>query len=1243
MSEYLQCELFHVLGAYGLAEARLADLSERVAKRSALAAAEDEDGTGTRKSGFEALEELVGLSEAYNRELKWNRYSSTPRLRTQSGNGAADAGWPMRETVPEDLPLSKVGRFAVATDDRSIEKDRPSPWKTDKHWEPIPRFYGLVIATLERTQEKRKLSAAKQERIREQFAKTIVAPRDGGNGAEDEIDLARLGRRLTRYDQRLREALESVAGHEQGDGSADGADNYKVKTEKDLKSRLAWITSDLEGGPDSTAMYVLQAHAEAHLSMHAVEVWRNLSLGGQAESIKSGQVKWLDEELDRCIALSTFAFCAGRIMPWIFAKDPQESAIVLGRPVRSWENMIPVRCIWIATQVSLLSLHRRAYARALKEDPMGAYNDYHKLQYLIRDTERRVRSAPLHVDGALVFLAGLNAEAHHHIGELYRSQHAHRPALEHFRAAFHGLGKLKSEVGGAEILTNSRWFVELQISHGKACYEMGRHKEALHWHLSAWQSFLGLLSSETSTQANTDAIEEALDWLDRVKYEPDIRKSEVDAWIGPVVEQLDRITVVGRLGALASEILLRLGHLLFVLNISPEQRLRGAGDEGGRTAALAVACLVKAGECDQHSTLVAADLLKAALRQRRDDGQIAEEILTSLGSSAPLDEQWPGGGGDFEELARAAEYLVLRGQLLDRRGETGGGPERTVARALLLDLFMSTDSTDVRKSQIHRFLMRKRTRGGCPASRGKSVELICMRRYSSAFPLLPRPSAFRALGGGYFMRVQAGPLPAKDGRPPLGIVVDPGVDFVENLYRTDYTLSDIDMIVVTHDHVDHLGGLDPLLSLLHVRSQILSKEKTKPGVRDPAEREVTVLTSRSVYRRYRSAAVLQWSKSLSFRCFEDEGAAEDTDEGGPLERYDPVHEVDVEGVAHRFEIVPMSSQTCNPREPDPGHRDLSFRASFGICVRIRPGGPSVAITSDTPEPQAGKASRESWSATFAPALDADILVCHLGSVPLTELRRMDGYDPANLNSTDALLAPLVPRTREDERALKKFRTALQEANPRRLRGQVEYAHWLRSHQRGKALVPAAELVGKVDSRWLPPRDHNYLRGLLTWAQEFKGRSPKLKGKAATLEEGAGPRVGGRLFVVGELSEELGTMRGKLAARLNQHVFAPRRSRGELADDGRWPHSALTADIGLHACVSESSQDVRAIEVLCTTCNLDTDRAREERHHAASEIDEVCVKGENEGIFYNCAEHHPTSRKEDEVFLERLERFDIFGR
>jgi hypothetical protein len=132
-------------------------------------------------------------------------------------------------------------------------------------------------------------------------------------------------------------------------------------------------------------------------------------------------------------------------------------------------------------------------------------------------------------------------------------------------------------------------------------------------------------------------------------------------------------------------------------------------------------------------------------------------------------------------------------------------------------------------------------------------------------------------------------------------------------------------------------------------------------------------------------------------------------------------------------------------------------------------------------------------------------------------------------------------------------------------------------------------------------------------------------------------------VIGELSEELGTLRNKVAMGLNNTVFAT-----PVDEQQRRCFGALTSDIGLHVLIARPASQVNQgqakteAQVRCTICNLDTDRVPTERFHTPHQIHEVCVKGENEGIFYNCKEHNPATQQ-DPVFLEQLERFDIFGR
>jgi tetratricopeptide (TPR) repeat protein len=1304
LSEYLQCELYHLLGAYRVAGERLDRLTKPLAELEP-----EESAPGEPKT----LRELVQIAKTHNYDLSEHRYASVPlsRFGASDMNPSADeAPRPARDPLPRELPLTKTRRFQLHPD--SAERERKEPWPRHPALEQVSKYYRAAIEVLESYDpatvrgepmpaEPGGNSSSTMSYFELNFVASLVAPRDGVSAGHRERSRRRhWDRRLARYRSRYQQAEQWLGAERLEAPLLDPGD---CEYDRAFLERIA--TSNLRTPGVSLARFVVNCQAEAHLSMHAVEAWHLMCLGQRAEFLGEAQNDWLKVELERSIALSTFAYCASRTAPWMFAKDKSEWRAVFEDVPSAWENVVPTHCMWIASQMSLLALHRRAYARALKNDAEGSYNDYHKLHQLIRDTERRVESAPIRVDGAQEFLEGMSAEAHHHIGELYRSHHAHKPALEHFEAASHRLARMGDREIAKPVLVDSRWSVELRISRGKACYEMGMHKEALTWYLHAWRAFLELLAEDSQTEASTEKIEEAIAWLEDVKFEPELRKEEVSERLRPVVDQLDRISAVGPLGALAAEILLRLGHLLFVLNVAYDKRIKSIEDsegqrqaQGGEKAApkdeshararerimrtLAQPCMAKAAECDPHSTLVGADLLKARFRfDGLFEGSLPPHYSSQLElpELRPVGQHWPHGGDDYERLARVAEYLILDARV-DRfeepEGEKDPDPAETdalLARDLLLSLFMSTDSINVRKSQIHRFLMQPPKERPVPGDHeAPAIEFVCMRRYSSPFPLLPRPSAFRSLGGGYFVRLHGRLAGDQSGeRKPYGIVVDPGVDFVENLYRAGYSLSDVDMIFVTHDHVDHLGGLDPLLSLLHVRAQLLKHER-KAG-----DESVKVLVSKSVALRYDDVKLLRDSERFQFECFEPMKDSKGVLRKPPLskegKRDKGALEKLFEKFPEEFEIVAMSSEAGAPEPgdapgeappPPGGHRDLSDLPSHGVCIRTRDPGPSLAITSDTPPPprKATDPKRyRRWRKAWDPALESDMLVVHLSSVPLTELRRMDraaeeGLAPPSSSRATAR-ATSLPR---DEKDLEDFQVRLQKADDK-LQGQIEYAQWLRSHnpdpESGKLTAP---LVGPVPPTWLPPADHNYLAGLLSWAREYEAaRERMVRAKAPKgppAPDLAPPADGIRplgLFVIGELSEELGTMRGKVATKLSSRVFEGDRRRrvfeGLRGDDLKGKigvFGALSADIGLHVCVTADGDAPQwtgsKTEVLCTTCDLDTDRAPEERFHYIHNVFEVCVKGENEGIFYNCLEHDPT-RQEDPTFLERLERFDIFGR
>lgn len=83
--------------------------------------------------------------------------------------------------------------------------------------------------------------------------------------------------------------------------------------------------------------------------------------------------------------------------------------------------------------------------------------------------------------------------------------------------------------------------------------------------------------------------------------------------------------------------------------------------------------------------------------------------------------------------------------------------------------------------------------------------LLCLKGFSSSTPTI-YSIAFNTecTGGGLYLNYQG-----------LGIVIDPGIGFVNSMHKNGIYINNIDIVIITHDHLDHNADANVIASLLY--------------------------------------------------------------------------------------------------------------------------------------------------------------------------------------------------------------------------------------------------------------------------------------------------------------------------------------------------------------------------------------------------------------------------------------------
>jgi len=201
------------------------------------------------------------------------------------------------------------------------------------------------------------------------------------------------------------------------------------------------------------------------------------------------------ELLRRSIALNTFTFAICDAMPWIFATEVDGSEIQK-RPKEARHDIKPPIPMWLARQVLLVSLYRRAHGYRLLGDNQRAYNDLRKLQRIGRLTRAGANALPRDHSTLRMtaFVETLDALAEYRIGELYRADHDYMQALVHLCRSHERVGK--PSVLDWDAVDRALIEISLRIGKGKAFFEIGSLKRSLKWFVNAWLSLLDLIAGE---------------------------------------------------------------------------------------------------------------------------------------------------------------------------------------------------------------------------------------------------------------------------------------------------------------------------------------------------------------------------------------------------------------------------------------------------------------------------------------------------------------------------------------------------------------------------------------------------------------------------------------------------------------------------------------------------------------------------------------------------------------------------
>ena len=819
----------------------------------------------------------------------------------------------------------------------------------------------------------------------------------------------------------------------------------------------------------------------------------------------------------------------------------------------------------IAKAVETVSYIRRGFAYDLLNKPYEAFNDFTSAEKCISKMVKLTN----HIDEPAVneickiYSELLVPYIYSLKGELYRKEHAFYNAHQYFCGAVSRFGQLEeskqSDRHTKNYIQQSLKIVRIKREKAKTFLELGEFARSLKWYLQALKQ-LCQIDIHNSAQAEPirRATENILEYFEAHRNEPSIGKPKLANLIEKLTDLLE--SIFGHIEteqphrALFSDLLNRCSMVLYLLNLPEKQSFGTYKKLYEKPADLSRLEEVKS---SLKRNVLAKRWNSMALNCNTNNSlAVLNELIINDGveNNHAFSSNLIYSGSLRDIIYRRLSMSVLREVNTNRASEKINNDDvrkRTITKKLLQDLLTYTDTFITRNDELYQYLMRDRVE-----KNNSNIYFYSLQRWSSINPAIPRPSSLKMKGGGYFIKYGNN-----------GIAIDPGINFIENLYSEGFSIADIQYIIATHDHIDHTADIDSILSLHYRRCTLSNKKK------------LTLIANPSVSARY-SFMINQEPDLFS--------KMELTPDEAPRSIFDGF-QIEAIKVYHKDIASPKVSNSIGLR--------LLFETEKGEFT--------IGITGDTKyyenKNEEEKKKKKKEEDPFTKLLNSDILIVHINSATYRELKLL-----SNLSWKDRDIAGILRKIVENDEL-------------QHLMDQIKYSYgFKRSETESFIAMFEAAADDKTNSYEINELDgqHLFLSGVIALYYRYRAitNNDKLKNK---------------LFVIAETTEEMGSYRHKVARYLNEQF-------------DNLP-TCMTSDIGFTIRVHHDGRDW-VLGVKCSRCALHNDNTEDDIYHSPATMREVCIKREDDGLFYFCPRHDPEGvdkRPDDLSFIERLERYQPY--